>query len=84
MYDIKIEEVFNGFIVTIGCRRVVIEGRGSMASARVELMGKLTAYLADREGTEKSWRKQFGRPAPTMEPSILGPYRDVPAVNAEG
>lgn len=67
MYDIKIEEVFNGFIVTIGCQRFVFGGSVSMAASRVELQAALTAYLADREGTEKAWSKRFRRPAPTTE-----------------
>jgi len=61
MYDIKIEEVFNGYIVTIGCQRFVFGGGTSMAASRVELVTALTAYLADREGTETAWRKRFGR-----------------------
>jgi len=61
MYDIKIEEVFNGYIVTIGCQRFVFGGGTSMAASRVELQAALTAYLHDREGVEKAWRKRFGR-----------------------
>ena len=60
-YDIKIEEVFNGYIVTIGCQRIVMEGRSSMEHARQRLMTELEAYLVDPHGTEKAWRERFGR-----------------------
>ena len=59
--DIKIEEVFNGYIVTIGCQRMVIEGRSGMEDARQQLLGELSLYLQDRDGIEKSRRRRFGR-----------------------
>lgn len=59
--DIKIEEVFNGYIVTIGCQRIVFGGGVSMADARMQLTIALNAYLVDRDGTEKAWRERFGR-----------------------
>ena len=64
-YDIKIEEVFNGYIVTIGCQRFVFGGCNGMAEALTQLTIALNAYLTDRDGAEKVWRERFGREVST-------------------
>ncbi len=58
-YPIEIVEVLNGFVVTIGCKSIVVEGEKSFEEAIKKLSRKLGGYLRDRDAIEKEWQKRF-------------------------
>ena len=58
-YPIEIVEVLNGFVITIGCKSIVVEGEKSFGEAIKKLTKKLGDYLRDRNATEAEWLKRF-------------------------
>ena len=56
---IEIEEVLNGYIVTIGCMTVIIEGQKSIEEAQDRLFKELKGYFANRTKVEAEWMKRF-------------------------
>lgn len=71
-FDINIKEVLNGYIVTIGCETVVVEGEKSFEDAVNRLTKLLSEFLHDRDAMTTSYLKRFGNDGKRASKGMTG------------